>query len=335
LLFVPEMNPSRGRPPRRGTRNEPAKARLMAAIKAIGEAQLEAARALVEIDESGHVVFEGCASLGEFGERLGLSAAETRRLHALGRAMEAVPEIEGKVRAGAITVASAAVIGSVVLQPKLLRSTDRWVEWAERESTRELVERYERRREEVVLGDAEVVPLRFFVSAATRDGFDRARRIASRKEGVVLTPGQTFQRAVDHYLGSFDLLAKPARKRRLADTRGLPGRPMAAEVRRELMSRGADRCSVPYCDHRTFLENAHGVAKAAGGDQESANTSRDCAAHHTMVDAGQMTMRGTPQAPEYETQDGRSLSSRFGSGEAGATANASGEGPAGPGPPTR
>ena len=75
--------------------------------------------------------------------------------------------------------------------------------------------------------------------------------------------------------------------------------------------RGADRCSVPFCDNKTFLENAHGVAKAEGGDQESANTSRDCSAHHTMVDSGQMQRRGTPQDPRYETVDGRSLSERF------------------------
>src|SRR2546429_467116 len=39
-----------------------------------------------------------------------------------------------------------------------------------------------RRREEVASG-AEVIPVRFYVSASTRDRFDRARRIASRKEG--------------------------------------------------------------------------------------------------------------------------------------------------------
>src|SRR5207244_751249 len=142
---------------------------------------------------------------------------------------------------------------------------DQWIEWAEHESNHDLIARFERRREETVLGDSKVVTLRFFVSPQTRDRFDRARRLACRKEGVALTRGQAIDHIVTHFIDSFDMLAKKPRRRRMADTRGRPGRARAAEVRRELMSRGGDRCSVPFCDNRTFLENAHGVAKAAGG----------------------------------------------------------------------
>jgi len=313
ILFVKPIEvPLRMRPPRRGVRNEPAKWRFLTAMATIRESQLQAAKSLVEIDDCGHVVFEGCASIGEFGERYGISASDTRRLLAMGRAIEAYPEVEQKVREGRIPVASAAVIGWVVTKPGLLREGDSWVEWAETESTRDLMERLERRREEVVLDpDANVIPLQFFVSRATKRRFDRASVLAWRKEGTPLTKGQVFNCLLDHFIDAFDMLAKRPRRRRMADTRGRPGRARAAEVKRELMMRGADRCSVPFCDNKTFLENAHGVAKAEGGDQESPNTSRDCTAHHTMVDAGQMQMRGTPQAPDYETNDGRPLSKRF------------------------
>src|SRR5262245_47651990 len=314
--------PFRTRPPRRGVRNDPAKARFLTAVATMRLAQIEAARALVDVDDCGHVVFEGCASIGEFGERYGVSASETRRLLAMGRAIQAYPEVEQKVREGRIPVASAAVIGWVVTKPGMLRPGDRRVEWAETESTQDLIDRYERRREEVVLDpDAKAVWLKFYVSARTSYRFDRARRLACRKEGVALTKGQAFVQILDHFIDSFDMLAKTPRRRRMADTAGRPGRPRAAAGKRDLMSpgadrrgadiRGVDRCSVPFCDNKTFLENAHGVAKAEGGDQESANTARDCSGHHTMVDSGQMQMRGTPQNPRYETNDGRSLSERF------------------------
>jgi hypothetical protein len=297
--------PFRMRPPRRGVRDDAARAEFLASVASMREAQIRSARALVKIDDSGHVVFEGCASIGEFGERYGVAASETRRLLAMGRAMEAFPEVEPKVREGRIPVASAAVIGWVVTTPGMLRPGDKWVEWAETESTRDLMERFERRREEVVLDpDAKAVWLKFYVSTRTNRRFGRARRLASRQEGVALTKGQALVRILDHYIDSFDMLAKTPRRRRMPDTAGRPGRARAAEVKRELMMRGADvlgadmqgadRCSVPFCDNKTFLENAHGLAKAEGGDQESANTARDCSAHHTMVDSGQMQMRGTP-----------------------------------------
>jgi hypothetical protein len=317
LFVIANDVPFLVRPPRRGVRNDAAKAAFLAAVSGMREAQIAAARALVGVDDSGHVVFEGCASIGEFGERYGVSASETRRLLAMGRAIQAYPEVEQKVREGRIPVASAAVIGWVVTKPGMLRPGDKWVEWAETESTRDLMERFERRREEVVLDpDAKVVALSFFVSEPTKRHFDRARVLACRKEGMVLTKGQALVQMIDHFLDSFDMLRKTPRKRRMPSTAGRPGRARAAEVKRELMLRGADvrgadRCSVPFCDNKVFLENAHRKPKALDGDQESPNTARDCVGHHTMVDSGQMQMRGTPQAPRYETNDGRSLSERF------------------------
>src|SRR5262245_64201778 len=106
------------------------------------EAQLRSARALVRIDDAGHVVFEGCASIGEFGERYGVAASETKRLLAMGRAIEVYPEVEPKVREGRIPVASAAVIGWVVTKG-LLRPGDKWDEGEETESESELMTRVE------------------------------------------------------------------------------------------------------------------------------------------------------------------------------------------------
>src|SRR5262245_13897534 len=261
------------RPPRRGVRDDAAKAEFLASVAAMREAQIRSAHALVRIDDAGHVVFEGCASIGEFGERYGVAASETRRLLAMGRAIEVYPEVEPKVREGRIPVASAAVIGWVVTTPGMLRPGDQWVEWAETESTHDLMERFERRREEIVLDpDARGVWLKFYVSTRTSRRFGRARRLASRQEGVALTKGQALVRILDFYIDAFDMLAKTPRRRRMPDTAGRPGRARAAEVKRELMMRGADtlgadvrgadRCSVPFCDNKTFLENAHGLAKA-------------------------------------------------------------------------
>src|SRR5262249_9016636 len=98
FLFVRPIPSIRRRPPRRGRRNDAARDRFVALVGKNREVQIEIARTLVEIDECGHFVVDGSASIGEFGERYGMSASETRRLLAMGRAMQAFQELEQKVR---------------------------------------------------------------------------------------------------------------------------------------------------------------------------------------------------------------------------------------------
>jgi hypothetical protein len=69
-------------------------------------------------------------------------------------------------------------------------------------------------------------------------------------------------------------------------------RAIPADVRREVLSRSADRCEVPGCPHDTFLEYAHILAHASGGGRDAPNLLRLCHAHHVQFDAGYLVFCG-------------------------------------------
>src|SRR5688572_24958099 len=238
MLFVIDARPE----PVRARRNEAAKARFLEALAAMRASALAAARALVELDRDGHFVFDGCASIGEFGERHGAAAPETRELLSLGRALEACPELEEHVRAGRVPLRAAALIGRVVAEPSFLRPGDDWLGWATSESTKELRRRVDRRVEESRRGTDDVEPVTVFLSPEGRDDLRRARSIASRKAERALTEGETVETAVDHYLRTFDPARRAAGSRRLPHTSTVAGRYVPRAVERTLRDRDGDRC---------------------------------------------------------------------------------------------
>lgn len=283
---------------------------LDAALRARREAELRCARVLAELGE--HRTWEvfGCASVGEFGERHGIAAAEARALFDLGRAIRTNPLLEREVADGRVTVAAAACVAEALADPALLRAEDDWIGWARTESTKRLRDRIRRRREEVRIGDEPACALTVFVRATGRDAFQRARAIASRRAGRALTHGETFETVVDHYLESFDVDRVTPRDRRCPPTALVDGRYVPMAVRREIFERQGHACAVPFCSNTMFLEMAHLWAHASGGDREADNLVLLCSLHHFFLDSGSITLAGTAAKPTFFDRRGHDLAER-------------------------
>lgn len=136
----------------------------------------------------------------------------------------------------------------------------------------------------------------------TRPGkrrFKRARVLASRKAGKALTEGQTLEAVVDHYLEKFDLLEASEGRRRVPDTAEVDSRYVPADVRRAVRRRDDDRCAVEGCECRVFLQFAHLVPHAMGGDRERKTLVRLCYRHHRWFDAGSLRLVGTAEEPRF------------------------------------
>ena len=101
-----------------------------------------------------------------------------------------------------------------------------------------------------------------------------------------------------------------AGKRRSPPTAEVKGRYVPVEVRRELHQRQGGRCAVPYCDFEMFVEMAHVVAHASGGDREAENLLLLCSDHHGLLDEGRMLLTGTAKAPRFFDDAGRDLALR-------------------------
>lgn len=273
--------------------------------------EIRAAIALAALDRDRAWSEVGCSSIGHFGERYGIAAERARVLAGAGRALLELPHLEARLRGGHLSLEAAAVVGSVVCRPELLEEDDDWVEWAERVPLKVLRRQVRRREEEARTGGAPVVPVQVFVREDARDDFARAREIASAKAARALTEGETFETVVDHYLDTFDPDRVPAGTRRVPDTAMVNGRYVPMAVRRELDARQGHRCAVPYCDHTIFLEKAHIVAHARGGDREADNLLLLCSWHHEELDAGWISMTGTATKPVFLDPQGRDLAKRF------------------------
>jgi len=305
-LFVDDKKPE----PMRARRNEAAKARFLEGLATMRRGALEAAKAILEVDRDAHFLYEGCASIGEFGERHGASAGEARRLVSMGRALDVCPDLESRVKDGRVALEGAALLGRVLGDPTLMRPGDDWLRWAETESARDLRRRVDRRVEDARLSPTPSVGLTVFVSPKGLDDFGRARAIASRKAERTLTEGEAFETVVGHYLDSFDPDRRGTASRRLPHTSTVPGRYVPADVQRVLRARDGDRCALPFCDHAIFLENAHVVAHAKEGDREADNLLRLCAKHHRMLDEGKIRVTGPADAPQFSDAEGRPLDRR-------------------------
>jgi hypothetical protein len=299
--------------PQRAVRHPEAAARFAKGVRDARASRVAAARAALELDASGHFVFEGCASFGEYGERHGVSASEAWRLLALGWALEKWPDLEQKLLDGRVPEEAAARMGRLAKDPRLLHPGDDWLAWAEGEPERAFRRRVDQRIEEVRRQGAPTVEKTFYVSRKGADDFERARVLASRKAGRVLTEGEALEAVSDHYLGDFDPLRRKAGKRRMADTATLPNRrDLPAAVALALAKQNGDVCAVPFCGNRIFLENSHRKAHAEGGSREVENLDRLCGDHHDLYHRGELRIEGTTDRPVFLTADGKPLCARVG-----------------------
>lgn len=297
-------------PPRRRLppcRRDPAtEASFRAALRRMREAALEAAACLVQLDACRHWLASGCASLAEFGERNGASAAETRTLFRLGQGVAARPDLREEVVSGGLSVPSLAALRDVLLDPSLAVPGEDFVALARAVSTTRLQQAVRRRLAERREG-GRVTEVTVHLSGRGRDDLLRARRIASRKAERPLSFSETVQRALDAYLAQHDPRRRRRGLRRLPPTAGLRGRPVPAEVDRALDERHAGRCAVPRCDHDVWTERAHVVPRAQGGDQELGNLVLLCRRHHDMLDQGRIRITGPPGQRRFETDTGEDL----------------------------
>jgi hypothetical protein len=73
--------------------------------------QVATARALAEIEESGHYLLRGCRCMAEYGEKIGYCGDEAVMLAAVGRALELRPALREELLTGSLTLEAAAAWG--------------------------------------------------------------------------------------------------------------------------------------------------------------------------------------------------------------------------------
>jgi hypothetical protein len=265
------------------------------------EVHLRMARALRRIERNRTFHLSSCSSIVQYGLRLKIPEVVVRLLVHLGRALEAnaaatagVP-VEQQIRTGTLTTENAALVGKVLAQPGAVKTGDEpeWFARAARLPIRTLRREVNKRIEEVAQETPHLVPITLHVTEQARDGFSRARVIASREAARPLSEGQTFALLVNHFLDFEDELRRGEKPRQVADTANLPGdRYVPAAVRHEVLRRSGDRCEVPECTFDTFLELAHVEPHADGGSREADNLVRLCHTHHVLLDADALVITG-------------------------------------------
>ena len=145
-----------------------------------------------------------------------------------------------------------------------------------------------------------------FVPRTTKNRFERARLLASRKAGRMLDRAETLTTLVDHYLERNDpmfLLERKRRRRKFA--RASDSIPEVEK--RKVRGRFRDRCALDTCTNGTFLDFAHIRPRARGGANRSENLLQLCKPHHRQFDAGAMFLRypGGGQRPVFVDRQGR------------------------------
>ncbi|MHC4973969.1 MAG: HNH endonuclease signature motif containing protein [Planctomycetota bacterium] len=290
---------------RKIVRQDEAAAALKSHHRRRREQDVFAARQLEKIDRSGHYLCAGYASLAEFGEANGLAGREARMLAAVGKALELRPALEEDILSGKLSMRAVAALGRVFENPHLAKHEEDWLKCAAQWPADKL-EREIRKKELEAATDEPVSVLFALLTATGRARFERARVIASRKRKKRLSEGETVEVMTDHYLESFDPDWKRPRKRRTPDTTGRPGRHVPEEVKRAVRARPhGDRCAVPGCENKVFLNFAHKRPHWDGGSREEWNLHYLCPMHNRLYDEGKLQITGPPDRPVFHFADGR------------------------------
>ena len=287
-----------------------------AAGAALREAQIRAAKALVRVMRGRSQFGIGCASIVQFGARMGLAPVEARQLMRLGQALEVQPSLEERIVARALSVPAAAAIAPVLRlldgaeSDELRAELPLWCEEAERLSLSELRKRARRRVEEERTGER-VIDLTLPIGETLREDFERARVLASRKEKRTLSFTQTLDAVVNHYLDTFDPFRQEDGTRRVGPTSTRPGdRYIPVSVRRAVRRRAGDRCEHPGCDALTLLEFAHREPHRDGSGREVDDLFLLCWWHHTAYDGGGIRVLGPTGEPIWMDPSGMIVSRR-------------------------
>jgi hypothetical protein len=282
--------------------------RIAAAMRVLA---LRAARALAAIERTGIHHDQGSSSIGEFGERNCMSAHQARALLDVGRALDALPGLLDDVLSGAIPLGSAAILGEITRCCEALRVERDWYGLARDMSANELRRLYMRRRAEMRAGEP-VEEVAAYVTHRVHDDLHRARDLVSRRMHEVVTMGEALGVVAGEWLDDHDPLRGKEGTRRLPDTSTIPDpRFVPAEVDREVRRRNDDRCIVPFCDNRIWVEMSHRIAHAVGGSREARNIDQICDGHHDLFGAGLLRITGPPDAPHFTDRHGRSLHERW------------------------
>lgn len=248
----------------------------------------------------------GFASVGQLAESLSLSAAEGLRLFAVGRALAAWPAVESMLITGRLNLDKAAALAHLLDVPGSILPGEDWLEMAQRETTVRFQRRVNRRIEETLRGEP-VERMAFWVTQDCKDGFRRARTLASRAAERRLTRGETLHLLVDRFLDAVDPLRIQARARRTGSTEGTPGRHIPEEVRRFVRRRAEDVCEFPLCPYDLWLDFAHIVPHREGGSREADNLLLLCTRHHRWVDSGMVGMERRGDKVAFTLRNGAVL----------------------------
>jgi len=248
---------------------------------------LRCAEDFFRLSSSGHFRGEGCASLGELGERLGFSASESRLLCRVGGAVSLYPALRTLVLRGRVTLEAASVLERVLSDPLVQGSFSRstWVYWAKTESARRFHNRVRARLEALRSGEA-VHELTLHLTSKGRDDLERSCVVLGDRAGRSVSESEAVATLADYFLTKEDPQRKAPGTRRVGDTLTNRSRAIPAEVVRQVMARAGGACEVPFCDVAHGLEFAHIVAHRDGGGREATDLFLRCHGHHVAYDAG-------------------------------------------------
>jgi hypothetical protein len=313
--------------PRSKARQEPqAHDALVASAVRGRQEELLRARSFARVDDANHFVFLGCASVGEYGLRIGYGSRQAREYAAAGRVIERHPPAAGMLLAGEVCISTLAIIEPWFVREDLplpealgdvaaTEGTERFgavLSWARLLPDRELRRILERCKAK---GQSGADPVQRTLQL-TRQGaadLDRTQVLVSRREKRAVSASEAAARAFRFFVEKHDILEKPPRGRRLPpmpptqDGSKNP-RSVPAEVLRALMAKYDDVCAIGLCDHRIWLENAHHLSHALGGGNEIQHQDRICSGHHAMKDHGEIRWVKDPGAiggGYYLTREGK------------------------------
>jgi len=256
-------------------------------LRTIAKGEHQAAVALATIEKERDYVRSGYTSAQAWAEANGFGDLQARRLLALGRALAEAKELEGKMRSAQVPSDSVLAVGRVLLEPALeLKAAERgaWLDKACKLPPRELREEANRTVEEARQGEI-TYPMRFHVTRAAKDGFQRSRLLMSKGQTCLISEGQTFGRLVHDWLDRHDPRRTPLPQRRRGPTDGTPSRYRPRQVDALVERRSGGTCEV--CGVRRAVEKIHlRKSHAEGGSREVDNLADGCRECHVMVDAG-------------------------------------------------
>jgi hypothetical protein len=273
------------------------------------ERHVRLAALFAEVDRRRAYAYEGCASIGEFGGRAGYDPGQARTLANLGHAFRAFPELEARLREGAVDLLKVALVGEVAKRPGGVQEGDDWEGLLERGTHRQVRRAVRNRLESIRQGGAAVREIRIPVSEETEEAFERCREVASQKAGHEVSRGQTLGVVSNHYLDAFDEERRRTGARRSGPTAETPEqRGVPTDVRLALARRSGGRCEVPGCEW-TAVHTCHVGSHALGSAREIHDLFRGCRWHHTEYDAGVLAFAGWDawDRPRFRAPDGTLL----------------------------